>query len=400
MNETRIIPFGRPWITDDDRAAVMEVLQGAILTHGPQGKAFESEFAAFLDGEAHCVSVSSCMAALHLAYVQLGIKGGDEVIVPAQTHSATVHAVEWVGATPVFADCDPATGNLTADRIVAAVTPRTRALSVVHFLGIPCDMPAIMSVAQKHGLKVVEDCAIALGARYDRTHVGLFGDAGCFSFYPVKHITTGEGGMFVSRHREVAAGVARLRALGVDRTHAERAIPGMYEVTEIGLNYRMSEMQAALGRSQLRRFSDNLGIRRANFTALQRALANVRGVRVIDATGPALLPDKARATGREKRAENSYYCLSMVLEGELAARRNEIVKRLNEAGIGTSIYYPQPVPRMQYYRTKYGYDRRKFVEAERISDHSIALPVGPHITEEDINYMVKCISTILGDIEQ
>lgn len=399
MKESRTIFFGRPWITDDDRHAVMEVLRGAILTHGPQCKAFESEFAAFLGGDAHCVSVSSCMAALHLAYVQLGIKPGDEVIVPAQTHSATVHAVEWVGATPVFVDCDPATGNLTADRIAAAVTPRTRALSVVHFIGIPCDMPAIMAVAEKHGLKVIEDCAIALGARYDRTHVGLFGDAGCFSFYPVKHITTGEGGMFVSRHREVTEAVARLRALGVDRTHAERTIPGMYEVTGIGLNYRMSEMQAALGRSQLRRFSDNLGMRRANFTALQRGLADIRGVRVIDSTDTVPLPYTAKETGRDKRAVNSHYCLSLVLEGGLAARRNDFVKRLNEAGIGTSIYYPQPVPRMQYYRMKYGYDRQKFPEAERISDHSIALPVGPHIDTEDINYMVNSTSTILGDIK-
>jgi dTDP-4-amino-4,6-dideoxygalactose transaminase len=385
MKDTRIIPFGRPWITDDDRNAVMEVLQGSILTHGPQCKAFESEFAAFLGDGAHCVSVSSCMAALHLAYVQLGIGPGDEVIVPAQTHSATVHAVEWVGATPVFVDCDPATGNLTADRIADAITPRTRALSVVHFVGIPCNMPEIIAIAEKRNLRVIEDCAIALGARYNRRHVGLFGDAGCFSFYPVKHITTGEGGMFVSRHRQVAEAVARLRALGVDRTHAERTIPGMYEVVSVGLNYRMSEMQAALGRSQMRRFTDNLGIRHSNFEALKRALANVHGVRVIDSI--------------DKRAMNSFYCLSMVLEGGHAIRRNEIVSRLNAAGVGTSIYYPQPVPRMQYYKNKYGYDPRRFVEAERISDHSIALPVGPHLSTEDLNYMVNCISTILGDIK-
>ena len=199
MTSSRNIPFGRPWITDADREAVMEVLQGHILTHGPQGQAFEKEFAAFTGDQAHCVTVSSGMAALHLAYLHFGIGVGDEVIVPAQTHVATVHAVEWVGAQPVFVDCDGATGNLTAAGIAAAISPRTKAISVVHFNGIPCSMAEIMAVAEPHGLKVIEDCALAVGARYQGKHVGLWGDAGCFSFYPVKHITTGEGGMFITR---------------------------------------------------------------------------------------------------------------------------------------------------------------------------------------------------------
>src|SRR5262245_50029634 len=152
---TRTIPFARPWITDLERQAVMEVLHGDILTHGPQNKAFETEFAAFLGG-GHCAAVSSCMAALHLAYLQLGIGPGDEVIVPAQTHVATAHAVEIVGATSVFVDCEPATGNLDPGRLESLITPRTRAIGLVHFVGIPCDMDAIMAVAERHGLKVIE----------------------------------------------------------------------------------------------------------------------------------------------------------------------------------------------------------------------------------------------------
>src|SRR5262249_4310058 len=144
---TRTIPFGRPWLTDDDRQAVAEVLEGHILTHGPQCHDFEAEFAAFMGEGTHAVSVSSCMAALHLACLHFGFGPGDEVVVPAQTHVATVHAVEWVGATPVFVDCDPATGNLTADRIEAALTPRTKGILVVHFVGIPCDMPPIVELA-------------------------------------------------------------------------------------------------------------------------------------------------------------------------------------------------------------------------------------------------------------
>ncbi|MFQ5630686.1 MAG: DegT/DnrJ/EryC1/StrS family aminotransferase, partial [bacterium] len=295
MTQLRKIPFGRPWITEEDREAVMGVLDGHILTHGPQCKVFENEFSTFLGQGAHCVTVSSCMAALHLAYLHFGVGSGDEVIVPAQTHTATVHAVEWVGARPVFVDCDLATGNLTAEGIAKAVTPRTKAIGLVHFVGIPCAMPEIMALAEQHSLKVIEDCATALGARFRGKRVGLFGDAGCFSFYPVKHITSGEGGMFVSRHQEVTEGVSKLRAFGVDRSHSERSIPGMYNVPTLGLNYRMSEMQAALGHSQIRRIEENLRRRSINFNALKTSLQKMPGLYILDS--------------QTEEQENSHYCL-------------------------------------------------------------------------------------------
>ena len=381
MNAPRQIPFARPWITDEDRKAVIEVLEGHILTHGPQCKGFESEFAAFMDEGAYCVTVSSCMAALHLSYLHFGIGPGDEVIVPAQTHTATVHAVEWVGATPVFVDCDLQTGNLTPQGIASAITPRTKAISVIHFAGIPCDMPAIMALATQHGLKVVEDCAIALGARYEGRHVGLFGDAGCFSFYPVKHMTTGEGGMFVSRHEAVAQAVSRLRAFGVDRTHSERSIPGMYDVPSLGLNYRMSEMQAALGRSQVRRLKDIFAKRAELFGRYRRLLGAMKGVRLVDSTNP--------------KAVSSHYCVSVEFESPYAAKRDEIVMRLNAAGIGTSIYYPQPVPRMTFYKKKYGIEPSTFSNASQLSDHSVALPLGMHLEPADIDLIVASLADIL-----
>ncbi len=230
MSEIRKIPFGKPWITAAEREAVLRVLEGDILTHGPQARAFEEEFAAFMGAGAHCLTVSSGMAALHLAYWQLGIGAGDEVIVPAQTHVATVHAVEVVGATPVFADCDRATGNIDPQAVARLVTPRTKAIGIVHYNGIPCDMDAIMAIAERGSLKVVEDCALAVGARYRGKHVGLFGDAAIFSFYPVKHITTGDGGMFATRHADLSARVAKARAFGVDRSFGERDVPGLYDV--------------------------------------------------------------------------------------------------------------------------------------------------------------------------
>jgi perosamine synthetase len=379
-NETREVPFARPWLTDDDRARVLAVLEGHILTHGPEGKAFEQEFAEFMGGDAHCVSVSSCMAALHLSWLQLGVGPGDEVIVPAQTHAATAHAVEWTGATPVFVDCELSTGNVTADAVRDAVTPRTRAISVVHYAGIPCDMPAIKAVADEQGLALVEDAALAVGARWDGKHVGLFGEAGCFSFYTVKHLTTAEGGMFVSRDPEIAQAVAKLRAFGVDRTHGERSVPGMYDVTSLGLNYRMSEPQAALGRGQLERVAENLAQRSANFAAIRDTLVGRTGIKVVDAA--------------DARASNSHYCLTL-LEESLAGKRTDLIAMLNADGVGTSIYYPQPVPRMTYYRQKYGYDAGRWPNATAISDRSIALPVGPHLEDGDAEFVGRTVAAAL-----
>jgi perosamine synthetase len=383
MSDRRQIPFGRPCVTHDDRQAVMSVLEGHILTHGPECKEFEAEFATFLGQDAYAVTVSSCMAALHLACLHMGFGPGDDVLVAAETHVATAHAVEWTGARPVFVDCDPRTGNVTADRVEAAITPRSKGLLLVHFVGIPCDMPTIMGVAKRHGLAVIEDCAIAVGARYDGRHVGLFGDAGCFSFYPVKHMTSAEGGMFVSRHRHIAERVARLRAFGVDRTYGERTLPGLYDVPMLGLNYRMSELQAALGRSQLRRLSESLQRRRQTFETLRAAITDLDDIEVIDATDP--------------NAANSHYCLTVRLQGRWAGRRNEFVRALNSEGIGTSVHYPQPVPRMAYYQKKYGYDATAFPGAEAISDGTFALPVAPHVTDDDVAYMSATIARLAGE---
>lgn len=364
----RTIPFGRPWLNDDDRRAVLDVLEGPILAHGPEAKGFEEEFAGFVGGGAHCVSMGSGAAALHLAYEHFGVGPGDEVVLPAQTHAATANTAEWVGATSVFVDCDLRDGNVTADAVRAAITERTKAIAVVHFVGIPCDMPAIAALAGAHGIPLIEDCALAVGARIDGTHVGLFGDAGCFSFYPVKHITTAEGGMFITKHEEAAARVALMHAHGVDRSHGERTVPGMYDVPTIGLNYRISEPQAALGRSQLRRIGEILARRESNFVQLRDLLTSA-GLHVLDGQG------------------NSHYCLSVVLDGN----RDKVLRLLGEAGVGASVYYPQPVPRMTYYREKYGYDAGRYPNAEAISDRGIALPVGPHLETGDVETIAAAL---------
>jgi perosamine synthetase len=383
MTIPRKIAFGKPWITDAERNAVLAVLSGDVLTHGPQAHEFEKEFTAALGG-GHSLTLSNGTAALHLAYWQLGIGPGDEVIVPAQTHVATVHAVEIVGARPVFVDCDLETGNMRPEAIAAAVTPRTKAIGLVHFVGIPCDMPAIMAIAERHGLKVVEDCALALGTYWNGVHAGLWGDVGTFSFYPVKHITTGDGGMLVSKHAELAQKISKARAFGVDRTFSERKVPGVYDVLSLGINYRLSDINSAIGREQLKRLPQILEMRKTNFERLRQGLAGLPNVTVLDVTGAGQV--------------SSHYCLTAVLDGPLASKRTDFIERLNAVGVGTSVYYPHPIPRLVYYREKYNEDLSRFPNAARISDQSIALPVAPHLGVDDMDYIAEAFKKVVGEL--
>ena len=368
----RQIPFGRPMIGEEERAAVLDVLAGPILVHGPRATQFEADFAAYT-GAPHAVSVSSCTAGMHLVYFALGVGPGDEVIVPAQTHVATAHAVELTGARPIFVDAEAETGNIDIAAIERAATPRTKAIAVVHFLGMPVDMTPVMALARRRGWFVLEDCALALGTRFDGTHAGLFGDVGVFSFYPVKHITTAEGGMVITRDTKLAQALRLKKAFGVNRSHGERVVPGVYDVDALGFNYRMSEIHAALGIAQLKKVDAFLAQRKANYQALARALAGVRGIRLLRSSGG--------------RFESSYYCLSVVLDPLLVARRLDVVERLKADGVGTSVYYPHAVPHLAYYRDKYGFPEDSFPIARSISDGSIALPVGPHLGEEDMRFI-------------
>lgn len=366
------IPFGRPWLDDEDRQAVMDILNGHVLTHGPKGKEFESKFQKFVGG-GYAVTTSSCMASLHLSSINLKLAPGDEVIVPAQTHVATVHAVELVGATPVFVDCELETGNMDISLIEEKITAKTKAIFLVHFAGIPMDMDKVCQIANKHNLSIVEDCALAVGGYYKNKHVGLWGDMGCFSFYPVKHMTTAEGGMLISKDEKIAADIAHFRAFSVDRTYSERKVAGVYDVTGVGLNYRLSELQAALGCTQIDKLPENLRRRKENFATLKELLLNKGGVHVLDANHVDI--------------QNSHYCLVGVLDKDIRHKRNDIIQYLTEHKAGCSVYYPHPVPRMKYYAEKYHPNLNEYLNAAIISDASIALPVGPHLGIEEMHQL-------------
>lgn len=359
------------------------VLSGTQLVHGPHARQFEGDFCRFVGG-GHAIAVSNCTAALHLSYVHLGIGAGDEVIVPAQTHVATAHAVAYTGATPVFADCEPDTGNLSAATVAPCITPRTKAICVVHYLGLPVDMDPVMALARKHDLFVVEDAALSLGATYKGVHTGLVGDVGCFSFYPVKHITTSEGGMFLTRHADIAARVQRLRSFGYDKQVGERTVPGHYDVDLLGYNYRLSEMACAIGVEQLKRLPGFLARRAENFAALYEALSGVEGIDIIKSHGDA-----------DRRG--SHYCLTIVLADRLAERRREIIAGINGRGVGTSIYYPMPVGATKYYGGKNPKGADTWPNAQRISSQSIALPIGPHLVPGDMQTVAQAVKATLKE---
>ena len=367
------IPFGQPILGDEEKKAVEEVLSGPILVHGPRTELFESSFAEFT-GAPHAISVSSCTAGMHLIYHALGFGPGDEVIVPSQTHVATAHAVELTGARPIFADAELESGNIDPKAIEALITPRTKALAIVHYLGVPADMESISKIAKKNNLFLLEDCALSPGASHNGIHTGLIGDAGCFSFYPVKHLTTAEGGMIILKDEALAQKLRLLKAFGVNRTHGERKIPGDYDVVDLGYNYRMSEVHAAIGVEQMKKLPAFLNKRRANFESLESLLCSKSGFRIL----PQPINDVQTS---------SHYCMGILLQPNLRKKRPEVVEMLQAKGIGTSIYYPHPVPHMTYYKEKYGLV--DCPNAESISNSVIALPVGPHLSSDDMDFIAS-----------
>ena len=248
------------------------------------------------------------------------------VIVPAQTHIATAHAVELTGAKPIFVDAEQNTGNIDIEAIEAAINEKTKAITVVHYLGVPVDMPKVVKIAKKNNLFLIEDCALAPGARINGIHVGLHGDAGVFSFYPVKHLTTGEGGMIILKNKKFAEKLKLLKAFGVNRTHGERKIPGVYDTIALGFNYRMSEIHAAIGVEQIDKLPGFLNKRKNNFEALEKMLKKISGFRV--------MPQPT-----DNYFESCHYCLGILLDEGISLKRSEIINGLAEQGIGSSVYY-------------------------------------------------------------
>ena len=377
-------PFGKPILDNKEYSTVTRVLKSNILVHGSVSKRFENSFKEYTNSK-EAISVSSCTAGMHLTYFSLGIKKGDVVIVPAQTHISTAHAVELTGAKPVFVDCILETGNIDISKIEKKINKRTKAIAILHFLGIPVDIFKIKKIAKKHNLFILEDCALAIGAKYNNKHVGTIGDVGIFSFYPVKHFTTGEGGMIITNNKKLAKKLRLLKAFGVNKIFSERK-RGIYNSDHLGFNYRMSEIHAAIGLEQLKKLKIFLKKRNLNFQTYLNNIQKRKNIEILKSNDDSL--------------KNSHYCISIVLKNKLATLRDKINKEINNMGIGTSIYYPQPVPRMNYYKKRYGYLKKEYTNAEIISDNSIAFPVGPHLKKREVVNICKIVNKIIGNFDE
>jgi len=374
---SEFIPYGRQSISEEDIAAVVEVLRSDFLTTGPAVAAFEGELAR-VAGAAHAVAVSNGTAALHAALFALGIGPGDEVIVPPITFVATVNAVLYVGATPVFADVDGETLLIDADRVAERITPKTRAIIGVDYAGQACDWDRLRAIAEPHDLALVADACHALGGKLRGRPIGSLADLTVFSFHPVKHVTTGEGGAITTDDAALAARMRMFRSHGIEATPAvrDRQVTWEYSQVALGYNYRITDIQCALGRSQLTRLEPWVATRRALAEAYDRDFDAVASVRPL-----VSLPDRDHA-----------YHLYMVRLTELpeGLDRGAVFRALREQGIGVNVHYI-PVHLQPYHRETLGTGPGLCPVAEAAYEGLLTLPLYPGLSDGDRVRVVQAV---------
>jgi perosamine synthetase len=353
-----MIPIAKPLIGDDEKKAVMEVLDSGMIAQGPKVKEFEEKFAAYC-GAGYGVAVSSGTTALHIALLANGVGPGDEVITTPFTFIASANAALYCGAKPVFVDVGE-DYNIDPAKIEAKITEKTKAILPIHLYGQPADMAPIMEIAERRGLKVVEDACQAHGARYRGKGVGSFGTA-CFSFYPTKNMTTSEGGMVTTNDKAVYDRCNLLRAHGM---------PVRYHHDILGYNYRLTDIAAAIGLAQLRKVEGYNEARIRNARLLSEGLSKVKGVVV-----PKIYPDRRHV----------FHQYTVRLSG-FRLSRDETIKALNEKGVGSMIYYPIPVHKQKLYLER-GYNDALPV-CDRYTNEVLSLPVHPSVTEADVQTIV------------
>ncbi|MDD3856818.1 MAG: DegT/DnrJ/EryC1/StrS family aminotransferase [Methanoculleus sp.] len=370
------IPLSDIAMDGEEVDAVRGVLESGWLSMGPVTEEFETAFARYL-GVNHAFAVSNGTAALHIAHAVLGIGTGDEVITPSLTFVATANSVLYCGARPVFADIAGTDDlNVAWEEIAAKVSPRTRAITVVHYGGYPCDMQPILDLARDHGLRVVEDAAHAVGATYRGQKCGTIGDVGCFSFFANKNLATGEGGMVVTNDDDLAERIRVMRSHGMTTLtwDRHRGHGYSYDVTALGYNYRINEIASALGIVQLRRLEEN-NARRKHIT--DRYRDGLEGTDGVDC------PFR-----RTNNGESSHHIFPVVLSEELP--RAELQAKLKERGIQTSIHYP-PIHLFTYYRRLPWDTRGSLPKTEFIGEHEMTLPLYPGMTDDEVEYICTSI---------
>jgi UDP-4-amino-4,6-dideoxy-N-acetyl-beta-L-altrosamine transaminase len=376
-----VIPYGRQSVDEDDIEAVARVLRSDYLTTGPALAAFEEDLQLATRAR-HAVAVSSGTAALHSAYAAAGIGPGDEVITSPLTFAATANAAFYLGARPVFVDVDAETGTIDPAAVEAAITPRTRAVVAVDFAGLPADYEALRAIAARRGLRLIADAAHSLGAMYEGTPVGTLADLTILSFHAVKAITTGEGGAVLTDDDAAAEFVRSFRTHGIVRAPASlRRADGPWhqEMQALGFNYRLTDMQAALGSSQLRKLD--------RFIARRREIAD-RYDRVLSDVGGISLP------GRREGSESAWHLY--VLRVDDPARRRLFFEALRERGLGVQVHY-MPVYHHPYYQDL-GYVRGLCPRAEDFSARSVSIPLYPALTDDQVARVVEAVEQAAREV--
>ncbi len=374
-----IIPLSSTSFGSEERLALCRVLESGWVSMGPETLLLEDEFSAYLDVK-HAIAVSSGTAALHLAMLGLGVGPGDEVIVPALTFVATANAVVYTGATPVFADITSLYDwNISPTDIEAKITPRTKAIIVVHYAGFACQMDSILEIADRYGLKVIEDAAHAPGATFDGKKLGTLGCVGCFSFFANKNLTTAEGGLIVTNDGAMAQRMRMLRSHGMTSLTWDRHLGHSfsYDVVETGYNYRIDEMRAALGRVQLRKLEKNNGKRKELSRMLRRMLDNVNGL--------------ALPFSEESLENSSCHIFPVFLDD--ASLRPAFMDHLRQVGVQTSIHYP-PVHRFSIFARKFKSDRHSLPWTDQVARREVTLPLYPDMSIEQTR--VLCVEVTLA----
>ena len=373
--------FGAPAIEQAEIDEVVRTMDSGWLGTGPKVKAFEEAVKEY-SGAKYAIAVNSCTAALHLSLVAMNLEPGDEVITTPMTFCATVNAIIHAGGTPVLADIDETTLNLAPETLERWITPRTRAILPVHVAGRACDMDGLQQIADKHGLRIIEDCAHAIETEYQGRRVGTFGDFGCLSFYVTKNVVTGEGGMVITNDEESADRIRVLSLHGMSRDAWKRfGKTGYkhYQVIEAGFKYNMMDLQAAIGIHQLSRVDHYWTIRQKHWNRFDAALADF----------PITLP--AAPDAEDRHALHLYTVL--VDADRCGVSRDEFLERMTLEGIGVGVHYLS-IPEHPFYRDRFGWNPEDYPAATRIGRQIVSLPLSAKMSENDVDDVVEAVRRI------
>jgi len=373
--------FGAPSIEQPEIDEVVATLKSGWIGTGPKTHRFQDAFRAY-KGAGYAVALSSCTAALHLALKVVGVEPGDEVIVPTLTFAATANTVVHCGATPVFADCGKDTQNIDVADIKRKITKKTKAIVVVHMAGRPCDMDAIMALAKKHKLKVIEDAAHAIETEYKGRKAGTIGDIGCFSFYVTKNLVTAEGGMAITDNKKYADRMRTLSLHGMSADAWKRyGDDGYkhYDIVEAGYKYNMTDIQASLGIHQLARVEENWKKREKIWHTYMRELAGL----------PVVLPAPVSPDTR-----HAYHLFTILIDTK-AIGRDEFLNRMTKKNIGTGVHF-RALHLEPFYKKLLKHKRGDFPNAERISERTVSIPLSAKLSGKDVQDVIDAIRDIFA----